>query len=93
MVFVITNANNLGRTPERQLSTTHTVIPMAMLTSVVLKITCLYDMDIPKPEHFNETYLYEGKTCTLHVKHSQADICSKSSWSATLLPSSGLASR
>ena len=24
------------------------------------KITCLYDMDIPRPEGFNETYLYEG---------------------------------
>ncbi|EEH36530.2 mitogen-activated protein kinase MKC1 [Paracoccidioides lutzii Pb01] len=24
-------------------------------------ITCLYDMDIPRPENFNETYLYEGK--------------------------------
>ncbi|EEP82041.1 mitogen-activated protein kinase MKC1 [Uncinocarpus reesii 1704] len=22
-------------------------------------ITCLYDMDIPRPEHFNEVYLYE----------------------------------
>lgn len=24
------------------------------------KITCLYDMDIPRPDNFNETYLYEG---------------------------------
>ena len=24
------------------------------------QITCLYDMDIPKPDNFNETYLYEG---------------------------------
>jgi mitogen-activated protein kinase 7 len=24
------------------------------------KITCLYDMDIPRPDSFNETYLYEG---------------------------------
>lgn len=23
-------------------------------------ITCLYDMDIPRPDNFNETYLYEG---------------------------------
>ncbi|KAK4188060.1 kinase-like domain-containing protein [Podospora australis] len=23
-------------------------------------ITCLYDMDIPRPDSFNETYLYEG---------------------------------
>lgn len=25
------------------------------------QITCLYDMDIPRPDNFNETYLYEGK--------------------------------
>jgi serine/threonine protein kinase len=25
-------------------------------------ITCLYDMDIPRPDNFNETYLYEGET-------------------------------
>ena len=24
-------------------------------------ITCLYDMDIPRPDSFNEAYLYEGK--------------------------------
>lgn len=24
------------------------------------QITCLYDMDIPRPDSFNETYLYEG---------------------------------
>lgn len=24
------------------------------------QITCLYDMDIPRPDNFNETYLYEG---------------------------------
>lgn len=24
-------------------------------------ITCLYDMDIPRPDNFNETYLYEGE--------------------------------
>lgn len=27
----------------------------------LLQITCLYDMDIPRPDNFNETYLYEGK--------------------------------
>ena len=26
----------------------------------VMQITCLYDMDIPRPDNFNETYLYEG---------------------------------
>ena len=25
------------------------------------QITCLYDMDIPRPDAFNETYLYEGE--------------------------------
>ncbi|KFH46169.1 Mitogen-activated protein kinase-like protein [Hapsidospora chrysogenum ATCC 11550] len=25
-------------------------------------ITCLYDMDIPRPDNFNETYLYEVRT-------------------------------
>ena len=24
------------------------------------QITCLYDMDIPRPDNFNEAYLYEG---------------------------------
>jgi hypothetical protein len=27
---------------------------------VAIQITCLYDMDIPRPDNFNETYLYEG---------------------------------
>ena len=27
----------------------------------MFQITCLYDMDIPRPDNFNETYLYEGK--------------------------------
>ena len=26
------------------------------------QITCLYDMDIPRSDNFNETYLYEGTT-------------------------------
>jgi len=25
-----------------------------------VQITCLYDMDIPRPDNFNEAYLYEG---------------------------------
>ncbi|KHN93898.1 Protein kinase-like domain protein [Metarhizium album ARSEF 1941] len=41
-------------------------------------ITCLYDMDIPRPETFNETYLYEGR-CTPPRPTSQnclaADSC------------------
>lgn len=27
-----------------------------------MQIACLYDMDIPRPDNFNETYLYEGKS-------------------------------
>lgn len=29
------------------------------------QITCLYDMDIPRPNNFNETYLYEGEALLL----------------------------
>ena len=32
------------------------------MTLTIFQITCLYDMDIPRPDNFNETYLYEGKT-------------------------------
>lgn len=31
-----------------------------MTPLIAHQITCLYDMDIPRPENFNETYLYEG---------------------------------
>ncbi|KNG81438.1 mitogen-activated protein kinase spm1 [Aspergillus nomiae NRRL 13137] len=34
-------------------------------------ITCLYDMDIPRPDNFNETYLYEGKAAPLNMVHAQ----------------------
>lgn len=27
-----------------------------------VQITCLYDMDVPRPETFNEAYLYEGQS-------------------------------
>lgn len=37
-----------------------------------MQITCLYDMDIPRPDNFNETYLYEGKsTPPLNMFHPQ----------------------
>ena len=29
------------------------------------QITCLFDMDIPKPDNFNECYIYEGKFAQL----------------------------
>lgn len=32
-------------------------------------ITCLYDMDIPRPDNFNETYLYEGRHPVVWVVH------------------------
>ena len=35
--------------------------PWEIADSSLLQITCLYDMDIPRPDNFNETYLYEGK--------------------------------
>jgi hypothetical protein len=59
------------------------------------QITCLYDMDVPRPENFNEVYLYEG----MHISQlqSMADTCTtipkaaantsfphlQSSWNAT----------
>ena len=33
---------------------------VAVFVNTSPQITCLYDMDIPRPENFNETYLYEG---------------------------------
>ena len=50
-------------------------------TETVLQITCLYDMDIPRPDNFNECYLYEGNlgnlaaACALLTEQ-------QSSWSA-----------
>jgi hypothetical protein len=35
------------------------------LTQGASQITCLYDMDIPRPDNFNETYLYEGATLSI----------------------------
>lgn len=32
-------------------------------TELGAQITCLYDMDIPRPDNFNEAYLYEGTFC------------------------------
>ena len=32
-----------------------------LILETIYQITCLYDMDIPRPDNFNETYLYEGK--------------------------------
>lgn len=51
------------RTPKRKdspapaLEATH---PLRTILNTVAQITCLYDMDIPRPDNFNECYLYEG---------------------------------
>lgn len=37
-------------------------------------ITCLYDMDIPRPDNFNETYLYEGKDMIAHSLQEEANM-------------------
>lgn len=44
---------------------TGTVNP-GILADVWEQITCLYDMDIPRPDTFNETYLYEGQLSQHH---------------------------
>jgi len=40
------------------------------------QITCLYDMDIPRPDNFNECYLYEGTPplVTRDTIRHQADV-------------------
>lgn len=40
-----------------------------------LQITCLYDMDIPRPDNFNETYLYEGLITDPENLHRTANVC------------------
>ncbi|KNG51007.1 SLT2-like MAP kinase protein [Stemphylium lycopersici] len=37
-------------------------------------ITCLYDMDIPRPDNFNECYLYEGMPYSRLIAWHAADI-------------------
>ena len=44
----------------QQLNLINTLVP----ANSALQITCLYDMDIPRPDNFNETYLYEGRCCS-----------------------------
>jgi hypothetical protein len=36
-----------------------------------VQITCLYDMDIPRPDNFNECYLYEGTVPLLPPPHTR----------------------
>lgn len=51
-------------------------------------------MDIPRPENFNECYLYEGMYTLRGTMETETQRLTmpQSSWSATWLPSSGLAS-
>ena len=62
------------------------------MLNTVAQITCLYDMDIPRPDNFNECYLYEG-TAAPDTSYNAMLILSQSSWNATWQPSSGPASR
>lgn len=54
-----------GRTPQRKTAPPRDILPpfvhaLDTILSRVAQITCLYDMDIPRPDNFNECYLYEG---------------------------------
>ena len=40
-----------------------------------VQITCLYDMDIPRPENFNETYLYEGELFSVCLRRTSGHGC------------------
>lgn len=68
--------------------------PGAPARLTTLQITCLYDMDIPRPDNFNETYLYEGECCRARPPPfaEQGLTGLQSSWSATWPPSSAPAS-
>lgn len=57
-------------------------------------ITCLYDMDIPRPDNFNETYLYEGEVVArcLRLVCVLIGAARQSLWSAIWQPSSDPAS-
>lgn len=62
--------------------------------SVVAKevqITCLYDMDIPRPDSFNETYLYEGADQDESI--TWISNLEQSSWSVIWLLSSARVNR
>jgi hypothetical protein len=39
----------------------------------LIQITCLYDMDIPRPDNFNECYLYEGTVPCKNASRDKAD--------------------
>lgn len=45
---------------------------MSRLIISVIQITCLYDMDIPRPDNFNETYLYEGACMQVEIGRDAA---------------------
>jgi hypothetical protein len=62
----------LHRTPECK-TTPRDLLPptispcSSFVLNLVVQITCLYDMDIPRPDNFNECYLYEGTTFRIVV--------------------------
>jgi hypothetical protein len=43
------------------------------MLNLVSQITCLYDMDIPRPDNFNECYLYEGTVPYRNTLRHKAD--------------------
>jgi len=59
-------------------------------------ITCLYDMDIPRPDNFNETYLYEGEwerkgvVAWIYTEDTVLTSNPQNSWSVILPLSSAL---
>ena len=61
---------------------------MMLRSMLTLQITCLYDMDIPWPDNFNETYLYEGTRETSEIWEEQGLTSYQNSWSAIWQPSS-----
>jgi ATP-dependent RNA helicase DDX18/HAS1 len=49
-----------ARSPQRKMQPLTKCNPHDTMLNSVAQITCLYDMDIPRPDNFNECYLYEG---------------------------------
>lgn len=86
-LFVRSSSFNISGVIEMSVAVASSDDPQAKL----LQITCLYDMDIPRPDNFNETYLYEGMS--IRFRHKYHVNKEQNSWNATWLPSSALASR
>lgn len=65
---------------------------MHTILNSAAQITCLYDMDIPRPDNFNECYLYEGTVWSRHTYNTLL-ILAQSLWNAIWRPLFGPASR